>query len=54
MLSPSHGRLATVVCRKHHAHTVAGAAPDLFKKERTGFPFHPMHGGMGHLKLGGI
>jgi hypothetical protein len=31
-----------------------GGSTGLVRKERTGFPFHPMHGGMGHLKQGGI
>ncbi|CAI8768923.1 hypothetical protein EMIT047CA2_180018 [Pseudomonas soli] len=53
MPSPSHDTRATVVCRRHHLHTVAGAAPD-WREARTGFPFHPMRGGMGHLKSVGI
>jgi hypothetical protein len=31
-----------------------GGSTGLVRFERTGFPFHPMHGGMGHLKQGGI
>jgi len=31
-----------------------GGSTGLARKSVTGFPFHPMRGGMGHLKQAGI